>query len=91
VSALNVHYMPFPGSDIPVGQLVMYRGQVYFEYDAGFLYSGIELSPFSLPLKTGAVHAESTPWGGLYGLFNDSPPDGWGGAVNGAAPTFKGG
>ncbi len=78
MSALNVHYLASPDRDIVVGQLAMYQGRIYFEYDSGFLGTGIELSPFSLPLKVGAVYAEPTPWGGLYGVFNDSLPDGWG-------------
>jgi len=75
---LNVHYLASPDKEMTVGQLAMYQGRIYFEYDPAFLRTGIELSPFSLPLKAGALHAEPAPWGGLYGLFNDSLPDGWG-------------
>lgn len=78
MSGLNVHYVSAPGHSVVVGQLALYQGKLYFEYDPGFLHTGLELSPFSLPLKAGAVSAESTPWGGLFGLFNDSLPDGWG-------------
>lgn len=78
MSVLNVYYSADPESPLAVGQLAMHKGRIYFEYDAGFLNSGLQLSPFLLPLKAGAVHAEPAPWHGLFGLFNDSIPDGWG-------------
>ncbi|NOX08216.1 MAG: type II toxin-antitoxin system HipA family toxin [Gammaproteobacteria bacterium] len=78
MSALNVHYSLAPGSSIAVGQLALYQERIYFEYTSDFLSTGLELSPFNLPLKAGAVSAEAVPWGGLFGLFNDSLPDGWG-------------
>jgi len=78
MSTLRVHYIPAENRSITVGQLAEYQGRIYFEYDPAFLRTGLELSPFKLPLKTGAVSAEPGPWGGLFGLFNDSLPDGWG-------------
>ena len=78
MSALNVHYCPDPEHSMLVGQLAMYQGRIYFEYDPGFLQTGLQLSPFLLPPKAGAIAAEPAPWGGLFGLFNDSLPDGWG-------------
>lgn len=78
MSPLNVFYRADPAIPVAVGQLAMHRGRIYFEYDAAFLPSGLELSPFRLPLKPGAVAAEPAPWNGLFGLFNDSLPDGWG-------------
>ncbi|MDX8395511.1 MAG: type II toxin-antitoxin system HipA family toxin [Mariprofundaceae bacterium] len=78
MSVLNVYYNADPESPLAVGQLAMHKGRIYFEYDPGFLNLGLELSPFLLPLKAGAVHAEPAPWHGLFGLFNDSLPDGWG-------------
>ncbi|MBL4760127.1 MAG: type II toxin-antitoxin system HipA family toxin [Mariprofundaceae bacterium] len=62
-----------------VGKLVMFKQKIYFEYDAGFLESGLNLSPFLLPLKSGAQTPQANnPWHGLFGVFNDSLPDGWG-------------
>lgn len=49
-----------------------------FEYDPGYLADGISLSPFHLPLRSGAITARREPFNGLFGLFNDSLPDGWG-------------
>jgi len=78
MSVLNVLYAANPEMPVPVGRLAMHRGRIYFEYDAAFLQSGLELSPFRLPLKPVAVTAEPAPWQGLFGLFSDSLPDGWG-------------
>jgi len=78
MSALNVFYSANPAAPVAVGQLALHRGRIYFEYAPEFLQSGLELSPFTLPLKPGAVAAEPMPWHGLFGLFNDSLPDGWG-------------
>ena len=61
-----------------VGQLAEVEGRIYFEYDAAFLKNGIELSPYKLPLKPGVQECEDILFEGLYGLFADSLPDGWG-------------
>lgn len=63
---------------IRVGTLATVKRSIYFEYDPSFLESGIELSPFRLPLKAGTFQAKPEPFEGLFGVFNDSLPDGWG-------------
>ena len=54
------------------------RDQLLFEYAPEFLKTGIELSPFMLPLKSGVFVDRERTFDGLFGLFNDSLPDGWG-------------
>jgi serine/threonine-protein kinase HipA len=49
-----------------------------FEYDTVWLREGFSISPFYLPLKSGVFTARSEPFNGLFGVFNDSLPDGWG-------------
>lgn len=49
-----------------------------FEYDLSWLQIGFSISPFYLPLKSGVLNARLTPFNGLFGVFNDSLPDGWG-------------
>jgi serine/threonine-protein kinase HipA len=61
-----------------VGRLALVNKQFIFEYAADFLKSGIELSPFKLPLKAGVQICEERVFDGLFGIFNDSLPDGWG-------------
>jgi serine/threonine-protein kinase HipA len=49
-----------------------------FEYAPEFIQSGFSISPFYLPLKPGVFMARREPFHGLFGVFNDSLPDGWG-------------
>ena len=48
-----------------------------FEYDAEYLRHGVSISPFYLPLKPGVFIAKREPFKGLFGVFNNSLPDGW--------------
>ena len=61
-----------------VGLLYQDKQRIFFEYAPAFLNSSIELSPFKLPLKSGVFEEKSHVFDGLFGLFNDSLPDGWG-------------
>ena len=61
-----------------VGLLHQDKQRIFFEYAPKFLKSGIELSPFKLPLKAGVFEEKSHVFDGLFGLFDDSLPDGWG-------------
>lgn len=61
-----------------VGRLAFKDRQILFEYDATFIASGIEISPIKLPLRLGVSIADTMIFDGLFGVFNDSLPDGWG-------------
>lgn len=61
-----------------MGRLFLQNRRIFFEYDAAFLKEGLELSPFQLPLKAGIVSPKDRTFDGLFGVFNDSLPDGWG-------------
>ena len=61
-----------------VGTLAQKNKKIYFEYDKEFLKTGIELSPYKLPLKAGLFRCDDTTFEGLWGVFADSLPDGWG-------------
>lgn len=78
VAQLAVFYEPAEGRRIKVGRLALRRREILFEYDAAFLGSKLELSPFRLPLRPGVVVGEPTVLDGLMGVFEDSLPDGWG-------------
>ena len=56
-----------------------------FEYDPGFAASGIELSPFQMPLRGGRVYRfpalSPESFAGLPGLLADSLPDRYGNAL----------
>lgn len=49
-----------------------------FEYETSFIKNCTSISPFYLPLKSGVFTAKQEPFNGLFGVFNDSLPDGWG-------------
>ncbi len=62
-----------------VGTLTGYgRGKVAFEYADSWLSDGFSVSPFSLPLNKKLYVPENTDFEGLFGVFDDSLPDGWG-------------
>ncbi len=63
-----------------VGTLARTRdGLAAFEYDRGWLADGFSLNPLSLPLESGVFVPKSyDPFEGLFGVFSDSLPDGWG-------------
>ena len=61
-----------------VGRLALRQRKILFEYDAAFITSGIEISPIKLPLRAGVFTSPDAVFDGLYGVFNDSLPDGWG-------------
>ncbi len=65
-------------NDTVVGVLNDDTGLMFFQYDEGFVRSGIELSPFYLPLQSGVIELKGPFEGGLPGLFADSLPDYWG-------------
>ncbi len=61
-----------------MGRLLLKNRKIFFEYDAAFIKTGLELSPFKLPLKAGVIESNDRTFEGLFGVFNDSLPDGWG-------------
>ncbi len=62
-----------------VGRLIISpERRCLFEYDQLWLQEGFSISPFYLPLKSGVFNARHDPFNGLFGVFNDSLPDGWG-------------
>jgi len=62
-----------------VGQIAQTpERKIVFEYTSQFLENGFSISPFYLPLKPGLFTAPDEPFGGNFGVFDDSLPDGWG-------------
>ena len=49
-----------------------------FEYDSNWIENGFSISPLFLPLQSGVFTSKWDPFDGLFGVFNDSLPDGWG-------------
>lgn len=65
--------------DMSVGTLALYeKYKVAFEYSDEWISKGFSISPFSLPLEKKVFISEIEPFEGLFGVFSDSLPDGWG-------------
>lgn len=52
--------------------------KIAFQYDDRWMVNGFSISPFSLPLSNKIYINSKDTFGGLYGVFADSLPDGWG-------------
>jgi len=76
----NLVYVYFNGFNIKklMGRLLLKNRKIFFEYDTDFIKTALELSPFKLPLKAGVLASTDRTFEGLFGIFNDSLPDGWG-------------
>lgn len=62
-----------------VGTIAMADGGcMAFQYSDSWLTSGFSISPFSLPLERRVFVAKPHPLDGVFGVFADSLPDGWG-------------
>lgn len=62
-----------------VGYLVEIEPQkIGFQYDDEWIKDGFSVSPLSLPLSKEVYVSEKSYFQGLYGVFWDSLPDGWG-------------
>lgn len=74
VNKLEVFY-----HDRKVGTMALYKN-IYaaFEYDSDWISDGFSISPFSLPLEKRVFVPKIDPFDGVFGVFNDSLPDGWG-------------
>lgn len=74
INQLNVRY-----HDRKVGTMALYQNRLAaFEYDKEWLSDGFTISPFSLPLEKKVFLPKVDPFDGIYGVFSDSLPDGWG-------------
>ena len=74
IKSLQVFY-----NEKKVGTLALMKNNIVaFEYDSNWINNGFSISPFSLPLKKQVFIPRIDPFDGLYGVFSDSLPDGWG-------------
>ncbi len=61
-----------------VGTLAETNHRVAFQYSDEWLATGFSISPFSLPLEKRLFVPEYSPFEGVYGVFADTLPNGWG-------------
>lgn len=78
-NVVDVGYLSVYLGDSLVGMLARDDdGLACFEYDSAWLASGFSISPLSLPLEPRLFRPTWNPFGGMFGVFSDSLPDGWG-------------
>ena len=63
---------------VVVGTLAEQSRRVYFEYESAFLLAPLPVSPFKLPVRQGLFEYGERDFAQVFGVFNDSLPDGWG-------------
>ena len=61
-----------------LGQLAQKKSKIFFEYDPNFWIKPFQLSPFKLSAEEKFHEHKDTDFGPIFGLFDDSLPDGWG-------------
>jgi serine/threonine-protein kinase HipA len=61
-----------------IGTMVENQGKIYFKYHPDFISCGFEISPFKMKLSNEILTPKETHFEGLFGVFSDSIPDGWG-------------
>ncbi|MBU1216096.1 type II toxin-antitoxin system HipA family toxin [bacterium] len=77
IKTINV-FLHQEGNKMLVGKLAHKDGIIYFEYESAFLETKLQISPYKLPLKSGVQICDDKVFEGLFGVFGDSLPDGWG-------------
>lgn len=74
INRLAVYYC-----DRQVGTMAWYNNAIaVFEYTTEWLADGFSISPLSLPLEKKVFVPKPNTFDGLFGVFADSLPDGWG-------------
>lgn len=76
INKLEVFY-----NDRKVGTLISLPNAQFltvFEYDSEWIKNGFSISPRTLPLIKKPFFAKYDPFEGVFGVFSDSLPDGWG-------------
>ncbi len=68
----------FSGNEIEVGKLILDNRMVHFKYSDDFLAHRLNLSPIRLQFDNTIQIADPDPFHGIFGVFDDSLPDGWG-------------
>jgi serine/threonine-protein kinase HipA len=70
--------LQFTSEEIDVGELVLADRKIYFKFFPRFLELNLDISPFKLKRSLDVQTAEMNHFDGLFGVFGDSLPDGWG-------------
>ena len=74
----NIKKLLVKYNGLHVGYLVELENDIAFQYTDYWLKYGFSISPLSLPLVKKTFINKKDNFGGLFGVFFDSLPDGWG-------------
>ena len=78
-SVLGINKLEVRMNETPVGTLALTSNHVVaFQYNQQWIASGFSISPFTLKLENKVYVPKYQPFEGLFGVFNDCLPDGWG-------------
>ncbi len=77
INKLKVSLM-FGNTLLEVGELVLDDSTIYFKYFNDFIEMGLSISPFKIKLNSSIQMVDNQLFDGLFGVFDDSLPDGWG-------------
>ncbi len=80
MSRLEVRYRwgGKPSESRIVGTLALVDRQIYVEFDPAFLADPLPLSPIRMQPRPGVIAHADGEYGPVFGVFDDSLPDGWG-------------
>lgn len=71
-------FLNLDNAKIEIGDLVQNQNKIYFKYHPDFIERGLEISPFKMKLSREVLTPKELHFEGLFGIFSDSIPDGWG-------------
>lgn len=71
-------FLNLDNSKTEIGDMVLNQNKIYFKYHPDFVEKGLEISPFKMKLSNEIISPKETHFEGLFGIFSDSIPDGWG-------------
>lgn len=71
-------FLNLESTKIEIGEMVENQNKIYFKYHPDFIAKGIEISPFKMKLTNAILTPKENHFDGLFGVFSDSIPDGWG-------------
>lgn len=71
-------FIQFDQAEKNVGQIIRDNQNYYFRYSDEYLKTGFNISPYKLRFDNSIQKTDVAFFEGLFGVFADSQPDGWG-------------